>query len=140
VRDLLDEYGAAAAARAVAVHVCIGGGVAPIGKKAPLLVAAEEREAKAREALEDAIRQASFLVAQALPDVEAIALAAPQRYADDPAITEGYRANFDRPYNARRPFTLKDARPLARTSARLLREAWELLDPPIEPFKALTNG
>lgn len=129
MRRLLDEYGAAVAARATAMMACIGA-MTP-GTKAPLLVEAERREAAAREALEDAIQKASCLVAQAIPDIEAIDIAAPQTYADDPRFTEGCRANFTRPPNARRAFTLRDARPLARCAARYLREAWDLLDPPL---------
>lgn len=127
MRKLLDEYAQAVAARACAM-------MASPGQKTPLLIAAEAREAKAREALDDAINQASSLVGQAVSDVEAIEKAAPQVYADDPRYTEGYRANFERPHNARRPFTLKDARPLARVSARYLREAWTILEPPLNPF------
>jgi hypothetical protein len=133
MRRLIDEYAQAVAARACAMQVSIGA-MSP-GHKTPLLIAAEAREAKAREALDDAVRGAADLVAQSIPEVEAIAVAAPQMYADDPRIAEGYRANFERPHNATRAFTLKDARPLARHSARMLRQAWELLDPSLpSPF------
>ena len=126
MRALLDTYGAAVAARTAAA-LTLGAG--------PALDDCKARETAAREALEQAIYRASGLVGQAVADVEAIAIAAPQTYADDPRYTEGSRANFERPHNARRAFTLKDAKPLARCAARQLREAWELLDPPIVPFR-----
>lgn len=134
MRALIDEYGAAVVARVAACHISIAAGFTP-GCKAPLLIAAEEREKDARERLDDAVAQASSLVAQVISEVETIDRATPQRYSDDPTVTEGYRANFERASNARRKFTLKDARPLARYSARLLREAWEVLDPALKgPF------
>jgi ABC-type molybdate transport system substrate-binding protein len=118
VRKLIDEYGAAVAARAKAE-----GEPDPCGSRA----AARAREAKAREALEDAITQAACIVSQALGDVEAIDAAKPLKYADDPSYDGG--TNFSRKYNERRAFTLKDARPYARCASRMLRQVWEILDP-----------
>lgn len=126
MRELLDAY-----AQAVEHRTALESD--PHGCSPATLARAQE--AAAREALDTAISEASSLVGQAIGDVEAIAAAAPQTYADDPRYTEGYRANFERPHNARRAFTLKDAKPLARTAARYLRQAWEVLDPPLEPFK-----
>lgn len=132
MRDLIREYGAAVAAR---VELEREAWLESHPEAGQPLRDARTAETAALEALEDARRHAAQLVAQAIPEVEAIAAAAPQVYADDPRYTEGYRANFDRPHNARRPFTMKDAKPLARVAARHLREAWELLDPTLRPFR-----
>lgn len=65
---------------------------------------------------------ASLLVSEALAEVLKVVKAEDQLYADR-------ETNFNRPVNARRKYTLKDAREHARYAERLLREAWELLDP-----------
>jgi hypothetical protein len=131
MRKLMDEYGAACAARACAVQVSMG--VMPPGQKAPLVLDAEARERKAREALEDALRQATLNVCEALRDTEAIEQTKDTQYADDPLLG-GPAPNEDH-RGKRRRFTLADARPLARTAALQLRNAWELLDPPLRgPF------
>lgn len=64
------------------------------------------------------------LVTQALEHVEAIAQAAPQMRADV------HKRDIRRKDDAYRPYTLKDAKPRARAAVKLLREAWDMVDPP----------
>lgn len=124
MKALIDEYGAAVAAR---VSAALGF----YADEPPLLIAARAREKAAREALDDAVYQAGRRVAEAITNVEAIVVAAPEVYSDDPKWG-GPVQNFDRPSNARRKFTLKDAKPRARYATRVLREAWEVLDPSLK--------
>ena len=67
-------------------------------------------------------RTAALLVEQALNEVDKIVAANKSIYAD--VDTNPHRTSMDR-----RKFTLADAKPLARSAANLLREAWEILDP-----------
>jgi hypothetical protein len=67
-------------------------------------------------------REASFLVAQAIGEIDVIVDTNFTGYAD-------FGDNPRRNHTDKRPFTLKDARPHARYAAKLLREAWEMLDP-----------
>lgn len=67
-------------------------------------------------------KEASFLVAQAVGEIDRIVDTNFTGYSDIPS-------NPRRNHSDRRPFTLKDARPHAAYAARLLREAWEMLDP-----------
>jgi hypothetical protein len=71
---------------------------------------------------EDRLTAAALLVSQALGEVDAIHEAKPVGYAD-------FGTNFRRAHNDRHPFTMRDAKPRARVAARLMREAWQLLDP-----------
>ena len=121
MRALIEEYGAAVAARA-ACAVGIGGG--------SNLEACKVREREAHDALRAACHIVGQLIGECVTEVEAIANAKPQRYADDPEVVGyGPGSNCDRPHGARRAFTLKDAKPRARAAARRLREAWEMVDP-----------
>jgi hypothetical protein len=67
----------------------------------------------------DRERQAAMLIEQALIEVDAIEHAKDLRYADEDAHS----------YNARRKMTMKDAKLKARHASRLMRQAWELLEP-----------
>lgn len=71
------------------------------------------------------LRAAAALVSQALIDVDHIRDAKPVRYA--PTYENEFRGSYER-----RPYTLKDAKPNAAHAARLLRQAWEILDSPQE--------
>lgn len=68
--------------------------------------------------------EASLLVAQAIGEVDEIV------YANDLSYADAYEVTSTRHWNAKRKFTLKDARLKARHAAELLRQAWDLLDPP----------
>lgn len=68
---------------------------------------------------------ASLLVSQALRDVEEIRDRPPQ------GLYPTYRNDLERSRD-RRPFNMKDARYRAASASRLLREAWELLDPSLK--------
>lgn len=122
MRALINEYGAAVAACAAAAVVA-GGSL--------LLTEASEREVIARQALDDAIQEVEQLISVAMGEIIKVGEAQPQVYADDPAWG-GSKPNFDRRHNARRAFTLKDARPLARCATQKLREAWDLIAPPAQ--------
>lgn len=74
--------------------------------------------------IDDRARQVELLITAALGEVEEIADAKPMEYADRDC-------NFTRPYNAKRPFSLKDAKSRARCAAKYLREAWDLCAPPV---------
>jgi hypothetical protein len=65
------------------------------------------------------------LVCEALEHVEAIAQAAPVTRADNHKRDHKARADYFRPY------TLKDAKPRARAAQTKLREAWDMIDPPL---------
>ena len=119
VKALIDEYGSAVAARVAA---------AIVAGASPLLEAAKEREIAARQALDTCVFAAAQLVSEAMTDVEKIDASAPQKYSDDPSWG-GSKQNFERGYNARRKFSLKDAKPLARYAAKQLRKAWDILEP-----------
>lgn len=69
--------------------------------------------------------KASLLVSQALLEIEQIVEAKDQNYTD-------YQTNPEH-FWKKRKFTLADAKPRARAASKLLREAWELLDPCGEP-------
>lgn len=77
----------------------------------------------AYEATQGRLLEAAALVSQALIDVEKIRDAQPESYSPT------YRNQLDRAFNSKRPYTLKDAKRNALCSAKLLRQAWELLDP-----------
>ena len=76
----------------------------------------------ALEAAEDRLRTAAALVSQALIDVEQIRDRPPQ------GLYPTYRNELER-HRDKRPFNMKDARYRATVAARMLREAWEILDP-----------
>lgn len=65
----------------------------------------------------------SGIVAQAVSDLEDIAEAKPQRYADT------LENVLNRPMKATRKMTMKDAKPIAKRNAQALRRVWEFLDP-----------
>lgn len=71
---------------------------------------------------EDDRTAAAALIGQALLEIDSIHEAAPM------GLTPTYYNDLHRPRD-KRPFTLKDAKPRAKVAARMLREAWELIDP-----------
>ncbi len=74
------------------------------------------------EEAEDRCVEAAALVAQAIQLVDSIREAAPQ------GLYPSYRNLLDRPRD-KRPYNMKDAKREAANAARLLREAWDILDP-----------
>jgi hypothetical protein len=92
------------------------------------------RELVAREDVENLLAAAALLVTQALQDVEAIQDAKSVERADL-HIRNVYKC----PEDMRRPFTLKDAKPRARCAARLLRQAWDVLEPTLTPNTTLSE-
>lgn len=68
---------------------------------------------------EDQAARLVVLVTEALSIAERIKVAAPERYAD----------YSDRYMNARRRYTLKDAKAHAAIVEAKMREAWQILDP-----------
>jgi hypothetical protein len=73
--------------------------------------------------LKDQMFVLSGIVSQAISDLEDIAEGKPQTYADtlDNQLKHGSRG--------RRAMTMKDVKPIARRTAKALREVWEFLDP-----------
>lgn len=69
-------------------------------------------------------REAALLVSEAMSVVIEIAEARRQGYAD-------YPANPQRGRLETRPMTMKDAKQRARYAEKLLRQAWDILDPPL---------
>jgi hypothetical protein len=67
-------------------------------------------------------QEAALLVSQAVYEVDTIVTANPVGYSD-------FGTNPRRNHNDKRSFTMKDAKHRAKHAAKLLREAWEMLDP-----------
>ena len=65
----------------------------------------------------------SNIVASAIGELEDIADAKPQTYVDT------LQNVLNRPRNARRPMTMKDAKRIASFNAKQLRKVWQFLDP-----------
>jgi len=124
VKALIDEYGAAVAARVAAVLLAANAGI----ENAPLVTEAKERERIAKDALETSLAAAAALVSQSIISVEAIANAKPVFRAD-----LHIRNTYKTPADLQRPYSLKDAKPDARLAAKMLREAWDLVDPASKP-------
>lgn len=82
--------------------------------------------ASLEEELSD-LREAMFvmsgIVSQAVSDLEDIADAKPQVYADT------LENALNRCYTARRKMTMKDVKPIAKRNAEALRKVWDFLDP-----------
>jgi hypothetical protein len=66
--------------------------------------------------------EASMLVSQSIGEIDSITQARPVAYSD-------FGANPRRNHNDKHPFTLREAKQHASYAAKLLREAWEMLDP-----------
>lgn len=66
--------------------------------------------------------EVSYLVAQAISEIDHIVDTNFTGYSD-------FGVNLSRNLNDKRKFTLKDAKRNAKYAAKLLREAWEILDP-----------
>lgn len=67
-------------------------------------------------------QEAALLVSQAVGEVDSIVSAKPVGYSD-------FGSNPHRHHNDKRAFTLREAKQHASYAAKLLREAWEMLDP-----------
>ena len=122
MKALTDEYGAAVAARVAAAIAC---------GASPLLTACKDREQIAFESLIDSFAEVSGLISQALLDIELVRDAKPVERAD-----LHIRKIYKCPADMHRPFTLKDAKSRASYAAKLIRQAWEVVDPPIRPMSA----
>lgn len=71
----------------------------------------------------DKERDAALLIGQALMEIDKIYMVDFVPYSED-AIKRDNKRYFDS-----RKITMKDVKPIAKRSAELLRQAWEILDP-----------
>lgn len=86
---------------------------------------------KERDALRERLREASLLIGEATTETDAIVAQKDVPYADtvanwNKAKARGYRG---------KKFNLGDARLHADRAGRKIRQAWDILDPGITPFK-----
>lgn len=128
MRDLIEEYGAAVAARARLERR--DGWLESRPEAGRPLCDAREREAKARDALEDAVAAAVIHIGEAVSLADDVRHGKRVLRADDRTIVAYESQANSRVGGERfRAPTLKDAKRNAEMIARRLREAWEILDP-----------
>lgn len=75
------------------------------------------------QALQDGMYLMSNILASAVSELEDIARGDSQAYADT------LYNDLNKPWNARRAMTMKDAKQIAGRNAKELRKVWEFLDP-----------
>lgn len=80
------------------------------------------------DALQERLMQASYLIAQSTRHLDTIT------GTDTLRIEEEYAFKTGKPYWQRRKFSVKDAKRETARAALLIRQAWDLLDPPLSAF------